>query len=498
MNGWIALIPFLLIFASFLFLKVKPALPLALILVLTALLAFIFWKTPLHTLGEATLAGLTLSVFPILWVISAAVFTYYAGVKSGAMDTIQRFLMDITPDRTVQAILITFCFGGFLESVAGFGTAVAIPAAMLVGIGFHPLRAAILSLVANSVPVAFGALGIPVQVLAQVSQLDLGLLTRWTALQLIPFSLVIPLTLALIANEGKKPSASSIRDALFIGLVFTLAQTLTAFLIGSELVAVIGSLVSLAAVVLVKKISQKIRFQDAPLEILKATLPYVLLLVFVLLTRLTPLRGVLGASPFVIAIPFPHGAMKIDWLTTPGTLLWIAALIGTKVQGLSFREQVKTLLNSLYQIRWSAATIVGIVVLSKMLSLSGMIQSLANLIAVGSGLAFPFFAPLIGAIGTFITGSDTSSNLLFGELQKQTAANLQFSQEWVTAANTSGATGGKMISPQSIAVASSALGMQSEESKIIRGTLPYCAVYVLLLGVLVGGVAWLSRLGILG
>lgn len=189
--------------------------------------------------------------------------------------------------------------------------------------------------------------------------------------------------------------------------------------------------------------------------------------------------------PFVITFDIGGHILKVDYLTTPGTLLLISSIIGAFIQGANFKTISMTLLETLDKIKWSSITIVSIVILAKVMGNTGMIISTAVLIATVSGKFYPIFSPLVGAIGTFITGSDTSSNILFGILQKETAKNLGFDTTWIASSNTSGATAGKMISPQSIAVASSAVGLQGLEKQIISTTLPICLVYSLILGMYV-------------
>ncbi|MCS7298799.1 MAG: L-lactate permease [Spirochaetia bacterium] len=478
--GLISLIPFFLIGFGILKTKIKMHWITFFTMIVTSALSLV-WNTDYNLLLVSFLEGFVLAIIPIMWIIFAAVFTYFISVKTGSIEKIKVFLNSITEDRNIQAVLIAFCFGGFLESVAGFGTAVAIPTGMLVSLGFNPVKAAVISLVANSVPVAFGALGLPVIVLSNIVKEPLEQLTRFVALQLVPFSLLIPLLIVVISNDGFKGIGKSMKDALMIGFVFTLTQTLVAFFLGPELVAVLGSLVSLATVVVVKQFKSPNPYLK---EVLLPMLNYAILLVLVILTRLV-FPEYLNKYPFVITFEVQGKVMKIDYLTTPGTLLLISSLVSAFVMGVNFKIILETFIETLDKIKWSALTIVSIVILAKVMGNTGMIISTAVLIAGVSGVLYPLFSPLIGAMGTFITGSDTSSNILFGVLQKETAKNLGFNVEWIASSNTSGATAGKMISPQSIAVASSAVGLQGYEKQIISTTLPICIVYSLLLGVYV-------------
>lgn len=485
MNLWtdlLGFLPFVLLFAGLAFTRIPAFAVTFLVLVASVFLSAVFWHTGAETLLHAAAEGTLTALVPIIWVIFAAVLSYFISVETGAMETIKAFLLTLTPDRRIQAVLIAFCFGGFLEAVAGFGTAVAIPTAMLIAIGFGPVQAAILALIANSVPVAFGALGIPVIALAQITSLDVGTLTRNVALQLLPFSLAVPPALVVVANGGVRGCGAALREALLIGVAFTVTQTLIAFFVGPELVAVGASIVSLLVYVATRKRAEPTRIR--PLAIALAN--FIILLVLVLVTRLI---GVPKEPPFAFAVPIGSHAITIDWLTTPGTLLLISALAGGLVQGLRWNHLARLAWHTARKIRFSALTIIFILILAKTMTASGMITSVATTLAAVSGPLFPLVSPMLGALGTFITGSDTSSNILFGELQKQTAGRLGFSPEWLAAANTSGATAGKMISPQSIAVATSTVGIESRQGEILRRNIAPCVLYTVVLGLYVLAVA---------
>jgi lactate permease len=482
--GFISTIPLALLFAGLTATRIKSHFVTLAGLVVTAILALFVWSMDPARLASSVIEGGLVALVPIIWVILAAVFTYFVGVESGAMETIRATLVTLSPDRNVQAVIIAYCFGGFLEGVAGFGTAVAIPTAILITMGFAPVTAAVIALVANSVPVAFGALGIPVIVLAQITGLDLVTLTRYVALQLLPFSILVPVVIALISNGGLRGLGPSLTEVLILGILFGGIQTLTAFMLGPELVAVTGALGSLTAYILYKIMTGKWEPSGNQKELPMALVSYMILLALVLVTRLMPL-DFMKHAPFVFVLPVGTGAVKIDWLTTPGTLLLISAVTGSLLQGLSLRVVVRVFFQSVERIKWSAWTIVNIVILAKIMGYSGMVASTAGLLAALSGKAYPLIAPGLGAIGTFVTGSDTASNILLGELQRETAKKIGADIVWITASNTSGATAGKMISPQSISVAAATIGLQSEERAIVRKTLSYCAGYSFVMGLFI-------------
>lgn len=338
----IAIIPIIWIFFGMLKLQLPSYKTGIIALIAVVLIALLIWRMPVMLVAESVIEGLMLGLFPIMWVIFAAIFSYNLLVKSGAMDIIKNMLSGISADPRAQVIIIAFAFGGFMESTAGFGTAVAIPVTIFISLGFEPVLAAVLCLVANTVPVAFGVVGIPVITLSQVTGLSLEGISLYTALQVLPLTLILPLVLVVITTGRFKDIKGMVAVIAVSGIFFAAGQTLVAWTVGPELAAVVGSILTLA-----------------------------------------------------------------------------------------------------------------------------------------------LFSPLIGALGTFITGSDTSANALFGELQKQTALQIGSSPEWLAASNAAGATIGKMVSPQSIAIAVSAIGLPDLEGKILKRTLKYAIIFVALLGIIV-------------
>lgn len=481
-------------------------------LLLSGAMAFFAFQMPVEQLFGAVAEGVIFALFPIIWVIVSALFVYNVTRKSKSMDTIKEMLTSISPDRRIQGLVLAFAFGGFLESVAGFGTAVAIPAAMMIAVGFEPFQAAVLCLIANTVPVAFGVLGVPVETLSQVSGLSLNTLGLFTSLQLFPFAVILPFILIFVITGSLSGIKGIFGLTLLSGLSFAGTQTITVLLIGPELAAVTGSLSALFVLI----IAARIRSRDKSLQIWRfeldvpfvvstesseekgehriskmiiAWIPYILILALIALTRLVPAAQLLQEAPFVIERQFYFGEggkpLVISLLTSGGSILFMSAIFGGLIQGLSGKDLLSVLGATLQQTRRTIITVLSIVALAKVMTYSGMIGAIAVLIASGSGVMYPYIAPFIGMLGTFITGSDTSSNVLFGNLQKETALELKLDPEWITAANASGATAGKMISPQSISIAASVTGLTDMESKMLRFTLKYCLGYVVLMGVVV-------------
>jgi len=469
-----------------------------------ALSALLIWKMPAVLLIQSVAEGVMLGLFPIIWVIFAAIFTYNLLVKSGAMEKIKRMLSSISTDPRAQVIIIAFAFGGFMEATAGFGTAVAIPVTILISMGFEAELAAVICLVANTVPVAFGVVGIPVITLAQVTGLPLGDISLYTALQLLPLSVVLPLILVVITTGRLRDVRGMIPAIAISGVTFAAGQTLVAWAVGPELAAVVGSILALAASVLCVRLQRNRKVWQFPGRIaagaekglnislaegLKAWSPYIFILVFVLATRLLPALSFLNKPPFTLKHLFYTGKggtpMSFQLLSNPGTIILIAAVLGGLIQKVSLKDILSVGWMTLKQITKTTVTVLTIIPLSKVMGYSGMISVISLGLTNVAGSFFPLISPFIGALGTFITGSDTSANALFGELQRQTAQQIGSSPAWLAAANAAGATIGKMISPQSIAIAVSAIGLPELEGKIMKRTLKYAVVLVVVLGIIV-------------
>ncbi len=455
---------------------------------------------------KAALEGAVFALFPILWVILAAFFAYNVSLHTDAIGQIKKLLLQISPDRRIQALLIAWGFGSFMESVAGFGTAVAVPAALLISLGFAPFRAAIVCLIANTVAVAFGVIGIPVTTLARITELPVHLLSFDIALQLTPFIFLVPFVVVYTVTENFSGLRGVYMITLVAGASFGVTQFLVSQHIGPELPAVAASLASFLSIVLMSKYFSPVQKWEFPQRvdtaepekgIKKATpidakaqwvawSPYILLLVFVLGTsRIFPSVNEALAriqSHWLIYDGIGGKPLAIEWLLTPGTLVLLSALLGGFLQGASLLELVKVLWATLLQLRKTAITVISIVGMAKVLGYSGMIGSVAVTLAESTGTLYPAFSPLIGALGTFITGSDTSSNILFGLLQKQTALQLGISPEWIAAANTCGACIGKLISPQSISIAATATGLLGKEGALLSISFRYAVIFLLLLG----------------
>ncbi|CEH35423.1 L-lactate permease [Romboutsia lituseburensis] len=473
--------------------------------ILTFVIAVIFWKMSFMDAITASVEGIAIAIWPILLVIVAALFTYNLAVETKSMDTMKNMLSSITTDERIQVLILAWGFGGFLEAVAGYGTAVAIPASILASIGFNPVFAAIICLIANTVPTAFGAIGIPVTTLATVTGLDVMNLSYLISIQLAPFIIIIPFALVILTKKSFKAIKGVFWITLVSGVSFAIPQIFIAKYLGAELPALVGSLCSMLTTILIAKFMNKknkneIIQHDSDSEVIVqskislkqgvlAWLPYILLCVLILIASpLFPfVNEFLAKFSSNIQIYSGEGAKPIHftWINTPGMMIIIATFIAGLVQKIKISTMVDVFIKTLKQLTKSFITITSIVAISKIMSYSTMTSSISFGLCAITGTLYPIIAPLLGAIGTFVTGSDTSANILFGGLQSEAAKSLGINPYWIAAANTAGATAGKMISPQSIAIATSATGLIGKEGKIFSSTIKFCLVYVIILGIVV-------------
>lgn len=477
--------------------------------ILTIVISLVFWKMPMLNVATAILEGVAVALWPILLVIVAALFTYNLAVETKTMDTMKNMLSSITTDNRIQVLILAWGFGGFLEAVAGYGTAVAIPASILASLGFNPIFAAIICLIANTVPTAFGAIGIPVSTLAAVTGLDVLRLSYVTSVQLAIFIIIIPFALVILTEKSVKAIKGVFGITLISGITFAIPQVFVAKYLGAELPALIGSLCSMLSTILMAKAmnkkskkepegstqssivegSSQAIAQVSTKEGVLAWLPYILLCVLILVASpLCPaVNNFLAGFSSKIQIYTGEGASatSFTWINTPGMIIIISTFIAGLVQKVKVNKMLDVFVRTVKQLSKSFITIMSIVAISKVMSYSGMTSSISFGLCAMTGTFYPLISPLLGAIGTFVTGSDTSANILFGGLQVEAAKSLSIDPYWIAAANTAGATAGKMISPQSIAIATSATGLIGSEGKIFGSTLKFCLGYVLILGILV-------------
>ena len=474
-------------------------------LIITVIEALFLWKQKIIDVLTGGLEGFAMAIWPICLVIVAAVFTYNLVVHTKNMELIKKMLTSVSRDKRVLVLIIAWGFGGFMEGMAGFGTAVAIPAGILCGLGFDPIFAAMICLVANTTPVAFGSIGIPTVTAANVTGFSPHMTASYVVLQLAIMVILVPFFLVFITgkHEGAK-GLGDYKEILFItlmsGVSFLIPQYLTAKFIGAELPAVIGSVCSMAVTIILAKVMLKGKSSKFDVEIeekedersltvkdaLVAWSPFILVLVFLLLTStLVPaIHDPLSAIKSNVPIYSGEGASPytFTWVSTPGVLILIAAFIGGLIQGCPVGEIFVVLGKTVIQMFKTIITIMAVLATAKIMGYSGMTQSIADFIVRVTGSFYPLVAPLIGSIGTFVTGSSTSSSVLISKLQASTGAELNINQIWLVAANTVGSTAGKIISPQSIAVATAATATVGKESEILTKVIKYFVLFAVIYG----------------
>ncbi len=511
MSIFLSVFPILLLIVLMVFLKMSGDKS-ALLAVLSAALVAIFAVpnmagfAPPEGFGAAYVGwafaeGVLKAVFPILIIILMALFSYNILLESRQIEVIKQQFTSISSDKRIQVLLIVWGFGGLLEGMAGFGTAVAIPAAILIGLGFSPRFSALVSLIGNSVATGFGAVGVPVLTLAKevfgsdVPAQQVQALAGDVILQLSALMFLVPFVILTLADTAKKYIVPNVLLSAVVGGLSLAVQFAAAYFIGAETPAILGSIACIVFIVLYAKFTEK---KDAGAskpaltgaQIGKAWAVYGFILVFILLA--SPLSGPVSGflkSTLVSKIHLPIYAegktFNFGWLSNAGLMLFLGAFIGGLVQGVPAGRQFKILGNTLVKMKSSGITIISLVAMSAIMSHSGMIAVIANGLVDATGSLYPLFAPLVGAIGTFATGSDTSSNILFGKLQATVADKIGINKAWLAAANTAGATGGKIISPQSIAIAAAACEQQGQEGAFLRSAMPYAAGYVVIAGIVV-------------
>jgi len=508
----------------------------ALIAGIVSLLASILvFKMPVRTAAMSYVYGVLYGMFPIGWIVIAAMFLYTVTLVTGQFEIVKDTVASISSDKRIQAILIAFSFGAFVEGAAGFGTPVAISGALMVGLGFKPLQAAILCLIANTAPVAFGALGTPITALEGVTGIPAFTIAQMASRQLPFFSLIVPIWMvaAMVRMDGGKWSdVWNVWPALLVsGGSFALTQYFVGNHMGHMLVDILGGLVSMAAVAIFSRFWQPTKAysaedhpkarpaMDAPAmaggtsyttgQVVKAWMPWALLTVFVFLWGLPPVKNFLNSLPGAVInwnVPFVHGLVfrtppvvaahtldkavyTLNWLSAPGTGIMFAALISGLIIGMSGAQWVQVVRRTAQRLRMPLLTIGLVLGMGYVTKYSGM-DAVLGLAFTKTGFFYPFFAAMLGWLGVALTGSDTSANVMFGGMQKITAEQLGLSPILITTANSSGGVMGKMIDAQSIVVATAACYEDKNEGKlaagpIFRGVLPHSLLLASLMGCLV-------------
>jgi lactate permease len=480
---------------------------------ISALLVAIFvFKMPAQMSLASAGMGAMFGLFPIGWIVLNAIFIYQLSVDTGQFEICKQHIAGLAGDRRLQALLIAFSFGAFIEGCAGFGAPVAITGAMMIGLGFKPLEAAKLALIGNTAPVAFGSLGIPLTTLADVTGLDLHALSAMVGRQLPFFSLIVPFWL-VAAQAGWRGMVQVWPACLVTGLSFGVMQFLVSNLHGPWLVDIIAAVFSMGALVLFLRVwrvpgapEKRTEEQSAPTHSrFRAWLPWILLSVFVAVWKIQPVEKWLNAmAPWNWKVPGLHLAVqkmppvapvpelekaiyKFNILAMTGTALLLSGIVAGLILGMRPLGLVKLYGRCLWRVRTSLLTIAVMLALGYTTRFSGS-DSTMGLAFAQTGWWFPFFSPLLGWLGVALTGSDTSSNVLFGNLQKVTAQQLDLSPILTAASNSSGGVMGKMIDAQSIVVASVATGGVKDSpdaGTILRAVFWHSLGLAILVGLLV-------------
>ena len=486
------------------------------LVVAVGLSLFVYHMPP--RLAAASVAyGAAFGLFPIGWIILNAMFIYNLSVRTGQFAVLQRQVAGVSRDRRIQALLIAFGFGAFIEGAAGFGAPVAITGALMIGLGFRPLEAARLALIGNTAPVAFGALGTPLLTLARVTGLDVEALSAMVGRQLPLFSLLVPFWL-VAAQSGWRGMVEVWPACLVAGLSFGVLQYAVSNFHGPWLVDIVAAVGSMGSLVLFLRMwsprtiqgnpvpaTEAARSPSADSSAWRAWIPWVFLTVFVFLWGLpvvkTALNGVMSPAfevpglhkavlrmPPVVPKPEAEAAVfSLNLLSATGTALLFAGLLAGLALGMRPGAVLRTYGQTFWSLRFSLLTIALMLALGFTTRYSGTDTTL-GLAMAGTGFLFPFFSPLIGWLGVALTGSDTSSNVLFGNLQQVTAQQLNLSPVLMAASNSSGGVMGKMIDAQSIVVASVATGGHPESpdaGTVLRAVFWHSVALALLMGVLV-------------
>jgi lactate permease len=456
---------------------------------------------PVGLLGSTVFFGAAFGLFPIGWVVFSAILLYRVTLESGKFEVLKESIGHLTSDPRLQALLIAFAFGAFIEGAAGFGTPVAVAAAMLTGLGFEPFYAAAICLLANTAPVAFGSIAIPITTLAVTTGLPLDRLSAGVGRICAPISLFVPAYLILVMS-GWKGLKGVLPAAAMCGIAFAGTQFLVSNFMGPQLTDILASMAAMGAMLLVIWRRGGPPRKHSGREIRLAWTPYMLLVVFVLLWGYKPLQAELNKfnilvnwpglhnlvqrMPPVVPKPAPYPAVfNFSWLSASGTACLIAAILSAMVAGLSPAQFGTVLRHTAKQPALAELTLAAVLSLAFLMNYSGSTGTLGLAFAT-TGVVFPFFSALLGWLGVFLTGSDTSANALFGTLQVVTAQKLGQNPVLMAAANSAGGVMGKMISLTSIAVAAAATSMKREdEARLFRFTLKHSIFLASMIGLLV-------------
>ena len=528
----VAIIPIVVLFVLLAGIRMAAQWAALITLAVALIIVVLVYGMPIGLAVDSTLFGAAFGLFPIVWIVINAIFIYNVIVDTGHFDTIRDSLAGLSNDRRVQVVLIAFVFGALLEATAGFGTPVAITGSLMAGLGFEPIYAAALALLANTAPVAFGGFGIPILTAGAVSGLDPMELSQMVGRQTPFLALIIPGMLVTVM-AGFRRMLEVWPVVAVSGIAFALTQFLVSNLLGPELADLLAALITVVAVVALLAVwspSSEWHFEHEPPAaqredydrpglgaILYSWSPFLIIVALFLIVQIGPIKDAVSATQLkinfpnavvsdttglpvvpwpgldgnvaqtqpVVPKPTPYDAFfSTNWLSAAGTIIFIGDIISLAVLRVGPGRALRVYGESLNQLKWAILTIVAVLGLGFLLNYAGMTFTL-GLAAAATGLLFPFFAPIIGWLGVALTGSDTSSNALFANLQKVTAQQIGLSPNLTVGANSSGGVLGKMISPQNLAVGTSATGLQGKEGDLLRLVLKWSIGLTIVMSILV-------------
>ena len=500
-------------------------------LAVAMIVALAVYGMPFGQTALSATEGAAFGLFPIMWIVVTAIWVYNMTVETGHFAVLRRSFGAISEDQRVQAVIVAFCFGALMEALAGFGTPVAITSVMLIALGFKPIKAASIALVANTAPVAFGAIAVPITTLSEVTGIDKGDLGSMVGRQTPFLALVVPLILIGMV-DGRRGIKQAWPVAAIGGLAFAIAQFACSNYISVELTDIVASLVATGAIVLLLRVwtpgeplvaEADGRFErpavaggsvhdpsmeeeiarrddtkkDPPSDVIKAYAPYLIIIAVFSIAQIAAIKDWMAESPWTTTFEWPGLDVRspdgealtsmtynLNWLPAAGTLMLISGLITMAVLGLTPARALKVAGATLDQLKWAIVTVAAVLALAYVMNQSGQTITLGLWVA-GAGGIFALFSAAIGWLGVAVTGSDTSSNALFGALQVTAAQDADLSPTLMAAANSSGGVLGKMISPQNLAIGAAAVGLAGKEGDLFRKVLGWSLVLIVLMCVLV-------------
>ena len=513
--GWsslLAIVPLAALFVMLGVLRIRAWVASVVSLAVAVAVAVAIYGMPIDQAALAASEGAAFGFFPILWIVINAIWVYQMTVQTGHFDVLRRSFATVSADHRIQAVIIAFSFGALLEALAGFGTPVAVTSVMLLALGFKPLKAAVLALVANTAPVAFGAMATPIITLAKVSGLSTDTLGAIVGRQTPILAAFVPLALVAIV-DGRRGLRETWPAALAGGAVFGLGQYAASNFVSVPLADVIASLLSAGAIVMLvrtrhapagstaaaltaggaahtptREFAEDVAPPDSAAQVVRAYAPYAIVIAVFVICQISAVKKFLNKATFTAHWPglhiyTPKGSAStlpnftFNLLTTPGTQMLVAGILTMVVLRLSVGDALKAYGATLYQLRWAIVTVRAVLALAFVMNASGQTITLGTWMA-GAGGAFAVISPILGWLGTAVTGSDTSSNSLFGALQVTAAAKAGLSPVLMAASNSSGGVLGKMISPQNLAIAAAAVGVHGREGDIFRRVVVWSLVFL--------------------